>query len=86
VDQGVPQRVLGIADALLGKIWVTELDKMGAAETKVEEASVDHGFETNYRVMKSFKLLIDYLSKDLTIYTNWQVRKPSSSKQCLISY
>jgi len=59
---------------LLGKIWVSNLDKMGAAEAKHEEEGIEHGYEINYKVPKSFKILIDHLKEGITIHTDWQVR------------
>eukprot|EP00029_Vermamoeba_vermiformis_P008929 TRINITY_DN4301_c0_g1_i1.p1 TRINITY_DN4301_c0_g1~~TRINITY_DN4301_c0_g1_i1.p1 ORF type:complete len:450 (-),score=112.22 TRINITY_DN4301_c0_g1_i1:8-1357(-) len=73
VDNGVSWRALPLVDALYGKIWATEIDKLGAKETLTEEHKENSDVEDNYKVMKSFSVLLDFLKKDLEIKTNWRV-------------
>ena len=90
VDNGVSWRALPLVDALYGKIWATDIDKLGAKvraynvlkffingteqETLTEEHKENSDVEDNYKVIKSFSVLLDFLKKDLEIKTNWRVR------------
>jgi lysine-specific histone demethylase 1B len=76
VANGVPQRVIGIADALWGKVYGSQLDLVGVNEARNEEHNTvaEEGFEFNYRVRTSFYDLVKYLKAPLDIRTNWQVK------------
>lgn len=81
VDNGVSQRVLGIADALWGKVAGSQIDLIGANEIQKEEVntSITQGFEFNYRIKNSFYELVQYLKQDLNIKTNWQAKSITST-------
>lgn len=76
VSKGVPQRVIGIADALWGKVYGSQIDLVGVNEARNEEANTvaEVGSEFNYRVRTSFYDLVQYLKKPLDIKINWQVK------------
>ena len=81
VSKGVPQRVIGIADALWGKVYGSQLDLVGVNEARNEEANTvaEPGSEFNYRVRTSFADLVKYLKAPLDIKTNWQVKQIDTS-------
>jgi len=76
VAHGVPQRVIGVADALWGKVYGAQLDLVGVNEARNEEHNTvaEEGYEYNYRVRTSFFDLVKYLKAPLDIRTNWQVK------------
>jgi len=39
-----------------------------------EEHKENSDVEDNYKIMKSFSVLLDFLKKDLEIKTNWKVK------------
>lgn len=86
VANGVPQRVIGIADALWGKVYGSQLDLVGVNEARDEEHNTvaEEGFEYNYRVRTSFYDLVKYLKEPLDIKTNWQVKNITTSKDGVI--
>lgn len=81
VTHGVPQRVIGIADALWGKVYGSQLDLVGVNEARNEEHNTvaEEGYEYNYRVRTSFYDLVKYLKAPLDIRTNWQVKSIETS-------
>lgn len=80
VANGVPQRVIGVADALWGKVYGSQLDLVGVNEARQEEHNTvaEEGYEYNYRVRTSFSDLVKYLKAPLDIRTNWQVKAIST--------
>jgi hypothetical protein len=48
-----------------------------------EEHKENADVEDNYKVMKSFSVLLDFLKKDLEIKTNWRVRNTFTSHRKL---
>lgn len=74
---GVPLNMLGVADALWGKVWGANIQICGAEEAKEEENlnGETDGWQFNYRVLSSFSTLVEHVSKPLTVLTNWQAKK-----------
>jgi hypothetical protein len=87
VANGVPQRVIGIADALWGKVYGSQLDLVGVNEARNEEHNTiaEEGFEYNYRVRTSFYDLVKYLKAPLDIRTNFQVKSVTTNSDGTIS-
>lgn len=80
--QKVAYRVLGLADALWAKVYGSDLDLVGVNDAREEENQMSaEGFEINYRVKGSFKLLVDYLKKPLETKINWIVKSIDSSQK-----
>lgn len=79
VDQGVPFRVLGLADAIYAKTWASTIDKLGLKECMREDRKVgdNHNGSDNFILVDSFKVAIDTLSKGIPIWKNWQAKKIS---------
>lgn len=76
VANGVPQRVIGLADALWGKVYGSQIDLVGVNEARNEEHNTVAlpGAEYNYRVRTSFYDLVKYLKSPLDIRTSWPVK------------
>jgi len=77
VDNGVPFRVIGLADAIYAKTWASTIDKLGLKECMREDRKVgdNHNGSDNYILVDSFKVVIDTFAKDLSILKNWQVKE-----------
>ncbi|GAM22198.1 hypothetical protein SAMD00019534_053730, partial [Acytostelium subglobosum LB1] len=72
-SKGVPFRAIGLADAVYSKTWGTNLDRIGLRQACIEDKKA-HLEPRNFKLQKSSKVLVDYLSKDLEIRTNWRVK------------
>jgi monoamine oxidase len=70
IDNGTGLRTIGLADALYGKLWATDIDLLGAKETFEEESKEEEGFDDNFRLKGSFSLLLKWLAEGLTIKLN----------------
>ncbi|XP_049851577.1 lysine-specific histone demethylase 1B-like [Schistocerca gregaria] len=80
VDHHVPMRVIGIADALWGKYCGSQIDLIGTNEAREELAlefdpSFDNEDHCNYRLLQSFRVIIEHLKKSLEILLCWQVKQ-----------
>eukprot|EP00743_Colponemidia_sp_Colp-15_P004571 GILK01004928.1.p1 GENE.GILK01004928.1~~GILK01004928.1.p1 ORF type:complete len:483 (-),score=76.30 GILK01004928.1:155-1603(-) len=72
VQNGVPFRMLSMADALLAKTYGTSLDNLGVRESLEEEGSWDSGTQ-NFRLRRGYKPVVDWCSAGLNIKTSWPV-------------
>ncbi|KYR02697.1 putative amino oxidase [Tieghemostelium lacteum] len=72
VKQGVPYRVLGLADCIYSKTWGTNLDRIGLREA-VREDKKAHQIQKNFKLQGSNRILVDHLSKGQNILLNYRV-------------
>jgi monoamine oxidase len=76
VNNGLPFRILGIADSLYAKTWGTTLDKLSGSQFGAEQAAAlpgeGHG---NLLVKNSFAPVFQFLQKDLNIITGWEAKR-----------
>jgi monoamine oxidase len=62
-------------DALYGKVWSADLDKLGIHEIAEEEDCAELGYEVNLQSTESFRKLIQYLSSGVEVRTQWPVKE-----------
>jgi len=81
VDQGVPFRMLGLADAIYAKTWASTIDRLGLKECMREDKKVgeNHNGSDNFILVDSFKVAIDTLARGVPILKNWQAKAISWS-------
>lgn len=74
-QSGASYRSLHPVDALYGKVWATDIEKLGIHEIAEEEDCAELGYEANLQSVDSFRQLIQFLSQGTEIRTSWQVKE-----------
>lgn len=75
VHAGASYRAISAMDALYGKVWASDIDKMGIHEIAETEDGMELGYEANLASLQSFRPFIQFLSQGSDIKTNWQVKE-----------